>query len=73
MTPILTPEDRKAIYREWLNDKVNYDEDGLIQLAEAAVLRKCGGEVERLRGIVDKGSFLSLIEDARSALKGVAA
>jgi hypothetical protein len=41
MSEILTPEERTAIYREWLNDKVNYDEDALIRLAEAAVLRKC--------------------------------
>jgi hypothetical protein len=66
MSEVLTPEERKAIYLEWLTDKVNYDEDALIQRAEAAVLRKCGAEVERLRGIVDKLTLATSEGDDRA-------
>ena len=43
---ILTKDERKQVYQDWLNSETLTDEDGLIQLAETALLEKLRGGVE---------------------------
>ena len=43
---ILTKDERKQVYQDWLNSETLTDEDGLIQLAETALLEKLHGGVE---------------------------
>ena len=43
---ILTKDERKQVYQDWLNSETLTDEDGLIQLAETALLAKLRGGVE---------------------------
>ena len=43
---ILTKDERKQVYQDWLNSETLTDEDGLIQLAETALLAKLRAGVE---------------------------
>ena len=43
---MLTKDERKQVYQDWLNSETLTDEDGLIQLAEVALLEKLRGGVE---------------------------
>ena len=43
---ILTKDERKQVYQDWLNSETLTDEDGLIQLAETALLEKLRAGVE---------------------------
>ena len=53
---ILTKDERKQVYQDWLNSETLTDEDGLIQLAETALLEKlrAGVELPEAAGWMDK-------------------
>lgn len=54
---ILTEKEREDVYKYWLHSSTLNDEDGLIQLAEKAVLEKVAAWIEPQRNDIPAYGF----------------
>ncbi len=66
---ILTKDERKQVYQDWLNSETLTDEDGLIQLAETALLEKLRGGVELPEALGDGFTALVTVGDTPSLME----